>query len=199
MALIGRRLFRMRLVVGLTVTLVGLELLRPTPFFGEQYRTIHGLALVSIAAGLTLRAWAAGCAGNHTRSGCIEAARLATDGPFAHVRNPIYLGSMWIGFGMAALIGDPWAFLLASVAFGILYFSIVPAEEEYLFQRFGHEYGHYRQVVPRFFPRLTPFPGRKQRPFEWRAVRGEFLMALLLVGIYCTLLFEEHLDKIGWS
>jgi len=199
LAYIGGKLFRVRLAVGLIVTLAGLELVRPTPFFGSRYRLIHAFALVLIAAGLALRAWGAGSAGSHTRSGVIEAARLATGGAFAYVRNPIYLGSMWIGFGMAALIGDPWAFLLAAVAFGILYFSIVPAEEEYLFRRFGQEYRRYRESVPRFIPRLRPFPGREQMPFAWRAVYGELFMALFLTGIYIALLFEEYFDKIGRS
>jgi len=197
LAFIGSKLFRLRLVVGLIVTLVGLELVRPTPFSGKQYRIIHAFALIWIAAGLALRAWGAGSAGIHTRSGIIEAARLATGGAFAYVRNPIYLGSMCIGFGMAALIGDPWAFLLASVTFGILYFSIVPAEEEFLFQQFAHEYRRYQEAVPRFFPRLRPFPGREQRPFEWRAVLGELFMALFLIGIYFALLLEEYFDKKG--
>jgi protein-S-isoprenylcysteine O-methyltransferase Ste14 len=199
LASVGGKLFRLRLLVGLAVTAVGLEVLSPTPFYAEPYRIVHIFALVLIAAGLVLRAWGAGSAGTHTRSATIEAERLATGGAFAYVRNPIYLASICIGIGMATLIGDPAAFLLASVAFGILYFSIVPAEEAFLLRQFGQQYRRYQEAVPRLFPRLTPFPGREQRPFHWRAIRGELLIALLLIVIYCAVQFEEHLDKIGWS
>jgi len=194
--MIGGRLFRLRLVVGLLITGVGLEVIRPTPLFGHPYRLVHSFASLLVLGGLALRAWGAGSAGGHTRSGIIEAVRLATGGPFAYVRNPIYLGSMGIGFGMAALIGDPWAYVLTAIAFSILYLSIVPAEEAFLVEQFGDEYRHYREGVPRFIPTLRPFCHREHRPFQWRAVRGEFYMALLLVGIYLALLVEEHFDKL---
>lgn len=194
-----RKLFRLRLPVGLGIAFVGIGMVSPTPFFGEQYRVAHSMALLLILAGLALRAWGAGSAGDHTRSDMIEAPRLATSGPFAYVRNPIYSGSICMGFGMALLIGDPWAFLLTTMAFALLFFSIVPAEEEFLARQFGDEYARYRAAVPRFIPRLRPWPGGVRRPFQWRAIRGEFHLAVLLVGIYLALFFDEHLERLGGS
>ena len=65
---------------------------------------VGGLSLV--LAGLAIRMWAAGFAGRHTRSEQIEGSKLATTGPYAHLRNPIYLGSALLGVGMVLLIGD---------------------------------------------------------------------------------------------
>jgi protein-S-isoprenylcysteine O-methyltransferase Ste14 len=197
LASVGRRIFGWRLMVGLGVAAVGIEWLSPVPFFAPGHRMAQIGALSCVAVGLALRAWGGGCAGRHTRTAEIEAPRLVTDGPFAYVRNPIYTGTMCLGFGMAALIGDPWAYLLAALAFAFLYLSIVPAEEEFLSRQFGAAYERYRAEVPRFLPRLSPWPGRVRQAFHWRAARGELGIALWMVGIYLALLGEEWVDKVG--
>ncbi len=183
-------------MIGLVIAAAGIEWLSPVPFFAPGHRLTQSFAVLCALAGLTLRAWASGCAGRHTRTAKIEAPRLVTDGPFAYLRNPIYAGTMCLGFGMAALIGDPRAYFLAALAFFFLYLSIVPAEEEHLSRQFGAAYALYRAEVPRFLPRLRPWPGRVRNVFHWRAMRGELGIALWAVGIYVALLGEEWLDKI---
>ena len=183
-------------MVGLIVAGVGIEWISPAPFFAPGHRLWQSLAVLFVVAGLALRAWASGCAGRHTRAAKIEAPRLVTDGPFAYMRNPIYAGTMCLGFGVAALIGDPRAYLLAALAFFFLYLSIVPAEEEFLSRQFGAAYARYRAEVPRFRPRLRPWPGRVKAAFHWRAVRGELGIAFWVVGIYLALLGEEWFDKV---
>jgi len=98
---------------------------------------------------------------------------------------------------MAALIGNPLGYLLASVTFAFLYLSIVPAEEEFLSCRFGVEYRRYKQAVPRFLPRFKPFPGAARQPFLWRAILGESSMALLLLGIYMVLRLGKYFHRTG--
>ena len=181
---VGRMMFPFRLAIGLAITVLATAWIAPAPFFGSGHRALHALGLLVIFAGLALRAWGAGSAGFHTRSGQIEAPRLATAGPFAHVRNPIYLGSILLGIGMSLLIGDPIAFVFTALAFSTLYFGIVPAEEEFLQNHFGAEYHRYRECVPRFIPQLHPWQGRTKRTFEWKAIRGEFGILLVLVVIY---------------
>jgi protein-S-isoprenylcysteine O-methyltransferase Ste14 len=184
-------------MVGLVVAIPGVEWLSPVPFFSKGHRLAQSAAIAFALMGLALRAWASGCAGGHTRTAAIEAPRLVTDGPFAHMRNPIYVGTICLGFGIAGLIGDPRAFLLAAVAFLILYMAIVPAEEEFLGRQFGADYARYRAEVPRFLPRLRPWPGRVKHTFHWPAVRGELVIALWAIGIYLAILMEEEwIDKI---
>jgi protein-S-isoprenylcysteine O-methyltransferase Ste14 len=193
----GRRIFGSRLFVGVAIAIPGIEWLSPVPFFSEGHRLVQSIAIVLALLGLALRAWASGCAGRHTRTAEIEAPQLVTDGPFAYMRNPIYVGTICLGFGIAALIGDPRAFLLAAIAFLVLYLAIVPAEEEFLGRRFGTAYARYRAEVPRFLPRLRPWPGRVKHPFHWTAVRGEIVVALWAVGIYLAILAEEQwIDKV---
>jgi hypothetical protein len=119
-----------------------------------------------------------------------------TGGPFAYVRNPIYIGSILLGVGMSALIGDPLAYALTTMVFGVLYLCIVPAEEDHLLRTFGVEYERYREAVPRLIPRLQPWVERTQTAFQWEAARGELFIALVLVGIYLALHFEEYLDRV---
>lgn len=192
-------IFPIRLFVGLAVALSALEWLSPKPFFSPPYRIVQSVSLLVIAVGVALRAWAAGCAGVHTRSSRIEAPTLVTGGPFAHVRNPIYVGTICIGIGMSMLIGDPLAFLFAVVAFAILYVAIIPAEEEFLRTQFGSTYRAYCASVPRLLPRLKRWEKCFSPAFEWRATVGEVRIVLILATIYVALWFEEYLDKLGFS
>lgn len=192
----GRRIFGWRLFVGLAVAAAGIELLVPAPFFAPGHRLFQSVAILIALGGLGLRAWGSGCAGKHTRTERIEAPQLITSGPFAYVRNPIYAGTMCLGFGMAALIGDPKAYLLAALAFLFLYLGIVPAEEEFLRRQFGAAYARYCAEVPRFLPRFRPWPGRGKQAFHWRAATGELFIVLWAMGIYLALWGEEWLDKV---
>jgi protein-S-isoprenylcysteine O-methyltransferase Ste14 len=192
---LGRKMFPLRLVFGLIVVFAAMQWLSPVPFSAPGYLMLHASALLVIFAGLLLRAWGAGAAGDHTRGQAIEAPRLITGGPFAFVRNPIYLGSILLGIGMSMLLSDPRAFLCTAIAFCILFFTIVPAEEEFLAEQFGGEYRHYCKAVPRMLPRLNPWAARTTSKFHWPAVRGEFGMMLLLALIYAVLLFEQHRIK----
>ena len=105
-----------------------------------------------VFAGLGVRVWAAGFAGRHTRSSKIEGSQLATAGAYAHVRNPIYLGSVILGIGMVILTGDRRLLLPCALTFLALYFGMIPAEEEFLSQKFQQEYEAYRLHVPRLLP-----------------------------------------------
>lgn len=194
----GQKLFPFRLLLGVVVAVGALEWLTPAPFFSAGHRISHALALLVIGSGLGLRAWGTGSAGGHTRSATIEAFRLATGGPFAYLRNPIYVGSIGIGIGMSLLIGDPLAFLVTAIVFVLLYLVIIPAEEEFLLGQFGDVYLRYQAAVPRLIPRLRPWPDHSPNVFQWKAVLGECGILLLLLVIYSLLLFEEHLDQVGW-
>ena len=191
----GQWLFPRRLWVGLAIAAAALEWMVPVPPFAPGHRLQHTLALGLILAGLGLRAWAAGCAGAHTRSAQIEAPRLVVSGPYAHVRNPIYLGTIGLGLGMALLIGDPIALGLAMTALGLMYLAIVPAEESFLTYQFGDHYRTYCAAVPRLFPRLRPWVGREE-VFRWRATWGEAGILFWLLLIYAALWGEEYLDGI---
>jgi protein-S-isoprenylcysteine O-methyltransferase Ste14 len=190
LARIGRLLFTHRLEIGLAVTAVAAPFVRPTVAAKPAERWLKAAGLGMVLTGLGVRAWAAAFAGGHTRSSTIEGNQLATAGPYAHVRNPIYFGSVILGFGMVLIIGDRRLLIPCALTFLALYFGLIPAEEEFLSQKFPEEYKAYCQNVPRLLPRLTAWPESAKTPFDWRAASGEWQLGLILAviwGVFRTL------------
>jgi protein-S-isoprenylcysteine O-methyltransferase Ste14 len=101
------------------------------------------------AAGLSLRAWAAGSIRKDRE--------LATTGPYAHTRNPLYLGSFMLGAGVT-LAGGRWVFGVAFLVFFLLvYRATVRREATELEARFGESYRAYAAHVPTVLPRITRY------------------------------------------
>jgi protein-S-isoprenylcysteine O-methyltransferase Ste14 len=185
LARIGRVLFTHRLEVGLGVAAVVAPFVRPTIAKKPSEVRLKGVGLGMVLTGMVVRAWAAGFAGRHTRSSKIEGNKLATAGPYAHVRNPIYFGSVILGFGMVLLIGDRRLVVPCALTFLALYFGLIPAEEEFLGQKFKDEYEVYCQHVPRLIPRLTGWAGADPvEPFDSRAAAGEWRLGVILAIIW---------------
>ena len=181
---LSRAIFSHRLHVGLAVVALGGLVVRPGNVFGSHRALGVSASVALVLLGLALRAWAGGCAGSHTRNATIEAPRLVTGGPFAYVRNPIYLASIVLGLGMVGLLGDPWMFALYVGVFVFLYTAIVPAEETFLRKTFPEEFARYCENVPRMLPRFTRWKGAAPVQFARSAIRGEARLGLVLVAIY---------------
>ena len=133
-------------------------------------------------AGLALRAWAAGCID--------KGGALAVGGPYAHTRNPLYLGSFVIGTGIS-LAGGHWAWPLAfAAAFGAVYVPTMRREAEELAERFGELYRDYAAAVPGFAVRLSPYRGPESPSgFRWGLyLRYREWEAALGVGVLLGLL-----------
>jgi protein-S-isoprenylcysteine O-methyltransferase Ste14 len=114
-----------------------------------------GIPVASL--GLALRAWAAGhLEKNRT---------LAQSGPYAHVRNPLYLGTLTAAAGFA-IAARRWelAVLFAAV-FGLVYLPVVELEEQHLRGLFP-EFAEYARRVPRLMPKVEPIDGAG-KAFQW--------------------------------
>jgi hypothetical protein len=81
---------------------------------------------------------------------------LATTGPYAYTRNPLYLGSIILAAGFIVAARSWWVLLIAVVILIAIYWPVIRSEEDYLHSRFP-EYREYAARVPRFFPRLPPY------------------------------------------
>jgi hypothetical protein len=123
-------------------------------------------SLVLVLPGLWLRGHASG----YVRKN----AELTVTGPYAHTRNPLYLGSMLIAFGFAAAAGS-WVILGAlAVLFAAIYIPTIQAEEEYLREHFA-DFEAYARAVPRLLPRLT---AARSQDAAAGAEQAEFSLAL---------------------
>ena len=122
------------------------------------------------ALGEAIRIWAVGYSGVTTRAEVVTAPQLVTAGPYAVVRNPLYVGNsvialgFWIAFA-GRVSASTTVFLLAVVLVLVIgvYSIIVPLEESYLAATFGDAYSGYRAIVPRVIPngRVFPRPDRR--------------------------------------
>jgi protein-S-isoprenylcysteine O-methyltransferase Ste14 len=102
------------------------------------------------AAGVFLRAMASG----HVKKN----EQLATTGPYAYCRNPLYLGSIIIAIGFAIAARDMWVAIGIVSLFIVIYVPVIRSEEAFLRQQFA-EYDSYARRVPRLLPRTIWFPG----------------------------------------
>ncbi len=106
----------------------------------------------------------------------IYADDLVTEGVYAHVRNPMYVGNFLILVGLATIWGSPLAFAVGVSLVGFLYFAIVVSEEAYLRAKFGAAYDAYARDVNRFVPRLAGLRDTIEGShYDWRkALRKEY-------------------------
>jgi protein-S-isoprenylcysteine O-methyltransferase Ste14 len=131
---------RIRVPLGFLFAVLYFWLAQPTWRF-----IAFGAALV--LPGLLVRALASG----HVRKN--EA--LATSGPYAYTRNPLYLGSLLIGIGFCLAARSWWLGIALVVMFVAIYLPVIQAEETFLRAKFP-EFAEYTRRVPRIFPRLAP-------------------------------------------
>ena len=138
----GTWIQRWRVPLGFVCAAAFIFLARPTPV-----ALLIG-ASVSLL-GLAFRAWASG----HIRKND----RLATSGPYAFTRNPLYFGSFLLGLGFTIASGRLVLGLLFAALFLGIYLPVMRVEGSTMAVLFGEEYELYRRSVPLFFPRITPF------------------------------------------
>lgn len=145
-------------------------------------------------AGEGMRFWGVAYAGSLTRvTGSVGAPALVVAGPFARVRNPLYIGNilLYVGVGIMSMALWPWLAAIALVWFAVQYHLIVSREEEFLAKEFGDAYADYRAHVPRFLlsPVAWQHPSQEHQHPSWSdAARSErrTLQAIGLVAVILT-------------
>jgi protein-S-isoprenylcysteine O-methyltransferase Ste14 len=137
--------------------------------------------------GILIRALASG----HVRKN----EQLATSGPYAYTRNPLYLGSIIIAAGFAVASRSGWVAAIAIVILLVIYVPVIRGEEEFLGARFP-EYAEYSRRVPRLFPRLRAHLGSPEG-FSWhlywkhREYNAAIGAAVMIVALILKIRFER--------
>lgn len=151
--------------------------------------------VILVLLGESVRFWGVAYAGPATRTTKkVTCARLVTEGPYAYVRNPLYIGNFFVGLGFLVMAWAwmPWMLLVFFILFGLQYCAIVNLEEEFLLQKFGKVYQTFQRQVPRWIPRWTPHIRKKKnaiRP-DWKmAIRSERnTLQTIVIVILCIVL-----------
>lgn len=146
---------RWRVRVGYPVGLAAFWFARP-----EGKWLVWGVAIAFV--GLALRAYAAGHLRKHEQ--------LATSGPYAHTRNPLYLGSVLLGTGFSVASHSWISTGLLATYLLLFYPAVIRHEERELKSLYGLAFADYAKRVPAFWPRLTAAESGRQR-FSWSLYR----------------------------
>ena len=161
------------------------------PFVAKANDTYFWCGVVFMFLGLFIRFWA---------SGYIMKSRvLATSGPYAYTRNPLYLGNFILGFGISFISGSLSLVFYYFLAFIILYVGTIKEEQASLEEKFGQAYRDYTASVPMFFPSLKPYERSDKLRFSLKQSfkNGEFIrfFGFLLVPITFYLFSSLVLKK----
>ncbi|MCH7972385.1 MAG: isoprenylcysteine carboxylmethyltransferase family protein [Bacteroidetes bacterium] len=174
----------------------------PIPFlilmFAFQRANIQSMVIGFLIAlcGELIRFWGVSWAGSETRTtGGVGGTFLIISGPFAYVRNPLYVGNilLYTGLGVMSLALFPYLQIISLIFFLIQYYYIVKEEESFLVKKFGEDFENYLKKVPRFFPRFHAYKinNAEQPEFNLKAgLRSEkrSLQAFVIVTIILIVL-----------
>jgi protein-S-isoprenylcysteine O-methyltransferase Ste14 len=169
----------------------------PMLLYARPTLTTLFAGVVFVAIGEFLRFWGVAYAGSETRTtGNVGASNLVTQGPFAYVRNPLYIGNIFMYFGVSIMSYSLFPFLQV---FSILYFTfqyhyIIIEEEGFLKEKFKEKYDDYCSEVNRFLPKFRPYDESKQSKLkkdipgaytsEKRTFQAVFISMIMIVLIF---------------
>jgi phospholipid methyltransferase len=167
--------------------------LAPLLFIAARPRPGSLLAGAAVAlVGLAIRAWASGYIRKNEE--------LTVTGPYAHTRNPLYLGTFLLGTGVAISAGTLWFTVLFIALYLLIYLPVMFAEAETMRVLFPTDYEDYSKRVPLFHIRVMPYrsaSGSQPQAASERPGRGfdsslylrhrEYRAALGALGAYALL------------
>lgn len=146
-----------------------------------------GLGAILVVPGLLIRALASG----HVRKNEV----LATSGPYAYTRNPLYLGSLVMGMGFCVAARSLWVGVMLLVMFFAIYLPVIRDEEAFLRRTFP-EFEDYANKVPRMLPRLTAHSVKEDAAgfsLQLYLKHREYNALLGAVGMMAVLIFKLSL------
>ena len=189
-AALGGWLFRHR--TSLPLPIVAVLLFLPAGSSPSLTTLLEGMGVLIVATGELLRMWAVHHIGVVSRTRSERLGPLVQTGPFALVRNPLYLGNilLWLGFTVSA--GLLWLAPIV-VAFVLFeYHAIVRWEERLLESRLGEAYREYVQRVPRWIPKVQPAGHTSATAFSWGATFYSERGTLIAIAVGYLLLWAKE-------
>jgi protein-S-isoprenylcysteine O-methyltransferase Ste14 len=150
-----------------------------TGWLGFSAATIAVLILGILCAltGAFLRTWASAYLDpSIVKAGAMHGDNVMADGPYRHLRNPLYLGTFFHTFALALLM-PPSGAIFSIIAIAFFSMRLITAEESFLAAKLGEPYLAYCAKIPRLFPSLTArVPASTTKPFWLKAFFAEIYM-----------------------
>lgn len=155
-------------------------------FTNSDDRSIRA-CLWFVLTGLFVRSWANGYA--------IKSEKLTTSGPYAFVRHPLYLGSMFLAVGFIVMLKIYYTGALFLVVMAVVYYRKIKEEERKLEQQFKSSYIDYKKKVPAIVPSVFPYRNGEKWPFSFRrwVKSQEYKLFLWMVIIVITFHLKDEL------
>ena len=160
---------------------------------GSRRWTLAGGAIM--AAGMFMRLWSNGYA--------IKLDKLTTSGPYALVRNPLYLGTGLILLGLLVMLKAFWVGIIAFAAITAAYTRTIRNEEKMLTDKFGAAYLAYRAKVPAMWPTLCLYAAGEKWPFSmdrlWHSREHKVVLwgGIIVIGFHikkALMISGGHMD-----
>ncbi len=149
---------------------------------------LFGTGLIIVAIGIVFRMYCASyLLGRHVVTK-VEADFLCVSGPFAYLRNPLYLGNFIICIGCCISFNEWYAYLIGIGNFIFLYSFIIPHEERFLQEKFGDNYLEYKAYTKRFIPRLTGYKSHTEIFPKYKLGILKEISHLIILGVFFVIL-----------
>ena len=157
-------------------------------------------ALIVTAAGW-IRTWgAAYLRTDVVHDSAVHTERLVADGPYRHLRNPLYLGTLLLAIGLAMLASRLGAVIIV-LGNLLIVLRLIAREEAAMLQSQGEAYRAFLAAVPSLWPSLRPsVPAGGMEPKWAQAFQGEIhIWIFALAGFYFAWTLDSHLYlKLLW-
>jgi protein-S-isoprenylcysteine O-methyltransferase Ste14 len=128
--------------------------------FSHPSDELFFISSIFIILGLSIRVWANGYA--------IKMGKLTTSGPYAYVRNPLYLGTMFIVIGFSLMLDITILSILFILIAFFVYINTIRKEEKMLEAKFKDSYTSYRNKVPALIFTIFPYRAGEKWPFSFK-------------------------------
>ncbi len=130
-------------------------------------RSLFVLATLLLVVAALMRTWASSYLNAKVvYASEVKTASLVADGPYRHVRNPLYFANVLLAIGMGAMMSRT-GFFVAIAAMLVFSYRLIFREESDLLASQGEQYQRYKNAVPRLWPALQPRTASSGRESSW--------------------------------
>jgi len=189
---VGKALFPFRGIPGIVFFLLLLLGVGPKATYSMPWQ-ITGL--LCLGFGEWMRLISRRYIGRSSSTRKVKVSRLVTGGPYRHVRNPIYVGNLFILIGFGFTSGFLWTVAVFFPLMTVYYYLIATFECRMVLHNFPEEGQKFVDTVPAWIPSLTPKPVKASEPVPWAEVFRREGNTLLGIGIALLVLAVREL---GW-